>query len=77
MEGTRAAVRAARMAASVIRADSSIIGSNTSIMEQITEETHIIQVGTVVGLEISAVIYGVQILCVNVWEVICVHASKV
>ena len=46
-------------------------------MEQITEETHIIQVGTVVGLEISAVIYGVQILCVNVWEVICVHASKV
>ena len=26
--------------------------------------------------ETAAVIYGVRILCVNVWEAICVHACK-
>ena len=70
-------IRAVARAARVVMAVSSIIGSSISIMARIMEGIHITQVEVVVGPETFVVIYGVEIHCVNVWEVICAHASKV
>ena len=56
-----------------------IITGDMMIMEGITEGDPRIQEMTVQDVEqaICAVICGVLILCVNVWEEICVHAFKV
>ena len=65
------------MAAPGIRETDSITGSSINIMEPITGEIRMIRGEEAAVLEICAVICGVPIHCVNVWEVICAHASKV